>query len=195
MATPDPELGISYNPPAHEPRSAPLDLDPETFRALGYQAVDRAAEFLASIRQLPVTSGETVWDIRAALGNAALPETGTDPSTSGSAEDHFDSTCNCLTNWFNPAAWTNAAPFTLGDAPRTDTRQRTPFKKNWDIAIQKTQSIGGRKTLMVRAEIINAFADPNFLGPENRFGASAFGTITQEGGFPRLLQLLVRVGW
>ena len=121
--------------------------------------------------------------------------TGTDPSTSGSAEDHFDSTCACLSNWFNPAAWTNPAPFTLGDAPRTDTRQRTPFKKNWDIAIQKTQSIGGRKTLMVRAEIINAFADPNFLGPENRFGAAAFGTITQEGGFPRLLQLLVRVGW
>ena len=121
--------------------------------------------------------------------------TGTDPSTSGSAEDHFDSTCNCLTNWFNPAAWTSPAPFTLGDAPRTDARQRTPFKKNWDIAIQKTQLIGGRKTLMVRAEIINAFADPNFLGPENRLGAAAFGTITQEGGFPRLLQLLVRVGW
>jgi hypothetical protein len=121
--------------------------------------------------------------------------TGTDPATSGSAEDHFDPACNCLANWFNPAAWSNPAPFTLGDAPRTDPRQRTPFKKNWDIAIQKTQSIGGRKTLMVRFEIINAFADPNFLGPENRLGSTAFGQITQEGGFPRLLQLLVRVGW
>jgi hypothetical protein len=121
--------------------------------------------------------------------------TGTDPSTSGSAEDHFDAACNCLTNWFNPAAWTSPGAFTLGDAPRTDARQRTPFKKNWDIAIQKTQSIGGRKTLMVRAEIINAFADPNFLGPETRLGLASFGTVTQEGGFPRLLQLLVRVAW
>ena len=121
--------------------------------------------------------------------------TGTDPATSGSAEDHFDPACNCLANWFNPAAWSNPAPFTLGDAPRTDARQRTPFKKNWDIAIQKTQSVGGRKTLMVRFEIINAFADPNFLGPENRLGSTAFGSITQEGGFPRLLQLLVRLGW
>jgi len=129
-------------------------------------------------------------------GNVQRPNlTATDPSTSGSAEDHFDATCNCLTNWFNPAAWSAPAPFTLGNAPRTDTRQRTPFKKNWDIAIQKTQSIGGRKTLMVRAEFINAFADPNFLGPETRLGLASFGTITQEGGFPRLLQLLVRVGW
>jgi hypothetical protein len=87
-----------------------------------------------------------------------------------------------------------AAPFTLGDAPRTDTRQRTPFKRNWDIAIQKNQRIGGQ-TLMVRFEVINLFADPNFLGPETRFGRAAFGRITQEGGFPRLLQLLFRYGW
>jgi trimeric autotransporter adhesin len=120
--------------------------------------------------------------------------TGTDPATSGSAVDHYDPSCNCVNNWFNPAAWTATAPFTLGNAPRTDTRQRTPFKKNWDIAIQKTQPVGGT-TIMVRAEIINAFANPNFLGPETRFGRSAFGRITQEGGFPRLLQILVRVGW
>jgi hypothetical protein len=48
---------------------------------------------------------------------------------------------------------------------------------------------------MVRAEFINAFADPNFLGPETRLGSANFGKITQEGGFPRLLQLLVRLGW
>jgi trimeric autotransporter adhesin len=120
--------------------------------------------------------------------------TGTSPATEGSAVDHYDPSCNCVNRWFNPAAWSEAAPFTLGNAPRTDTRQRTPFKKNWDIAIQKTQGIRG-KTIMVRAEIINAFADPNFLGPETRFGRTAFGRITQEGGFPRLLQVLVRVGW
>jgi len=120
--------------------------------------------------------------------------TGTDPSTSGSAVDHFDPACNCVNTWFNPAAWTEAAPFTLGNAPRTDTRQRTAFKKNWDIAIQKTQGIAG-KTLLLRLEMINAFADPNFLGPEIRFGRAAFGRITQEGGFPRTLQLLARLGW
>jgi hypothetical protein len=120
--------------------------------------------------------------------------TGTDPGTSGSAEDHYDPACNCVNNWFNPAAWAAAPPFTLGNGPRTDTRQRTPFKQNWDLAIQKNQRFGAQN-LMVRFEVINLFADPNFLGPETRFGRAAFGRITQEGGFPRLLQLLVRYGW
>jgi hypothetical protein len=113
--------------------------------------------------------------------------TGTDPQTSGSTEER-------LTQWFNPAAWSAAAPFTFGNAPRTETRARTPFKKNWDIAFQKTQRLGDQ-TLMVRIELINAFDDPNFLGPETRFGRSAFGTITQVGGFPRTVQVLFRYGW
>ncbi len=122
------------------------------------------------------------------LGSFQRPNlTGTDPATSGSTEDR-------LNNWFNQAAWSQAAPFTFGDAPRTDTRARTPFKKNWDIAFQKTQPIGGQ-TIMVRIELINVFDDPNFLGPETRFGRSAFGRITQVGGFPRTVQLLARFGW
>ena len=48
---------------------------------------------------------------------------------------------------------------------------------------------------MVRIEMINVFDDPNFLGPETRFGRSAFGRITQVGGFPRTVQLLARFGW
>lgn len=113
---------------------------------------------------------------------------GTDSRTSGSTNDR-------LNNWFNPAAWASAAPFTLGNAPRMDTRARTPFKKQTDVAIQKTQRIGGSRTIMVRAEVINVFDDPNFLGPATRFGRSDFGKITQVGGFPRMLQLMVRVAF
>ena len=111
---------------------------------------------------------------------------GQDPKTSGSTEDR-------LSRWFNPAAWTAAAPFTFGNAPRTDTRARTPIKRNWDIAFQKNQRLSERFTLQLRAEIINAFDDPNFLGPATRFGRSDFGQITQVGGFPRLLQWMARV--
>lgn len=122
------------------------------------------------------------------LGSYQRPTvTGTDPATSGSTEERLNS-------WFNTAAWSQAAPFTFGNAPRTDTRARTPFKKNWDIAFQKTQPFGG-KTVMVRIELINAFDDPNFLGPETRFGRAAFGRITQVGGFPRTVQVLARFGW
>ena len=60
-------------------RSAPFDMSPEEFRRLGYQSVDRIAEFLSRIRELPVTRGETPAAVRAALGDQPLPQTGADP--------------------------------------------------------------------------------------------------------------------
>jgi hypothetical protein len=120
-------------------------------------------------------------------GNVQRPnQAGGDPGTSGSTEDRID-------HWFNLAAWTQAAPYTLGNQPRTDTRVRTPFKKNWDVSFQKNTRIGtGSKVLTLRLELINAFNDPNFLGPNTSFGSSNFGRITTVRGFPRLVQLMVR---
>ena len=80
---------------------------------------------------------------------------GQNRKTSGGNEDRLD-------KWFNPAAWSEAAPFTFGNAPRTDTRVRTPIKKNWDIAFQKNQRLSERFTLQLRAEIINTFNDANW---------------------------------
>ena len=108
-----------------------------------------------------------------------------DPGTSGSTEDRLNA-------WFNKSAWTEAAPFTLGNQPRTDTRVRTPFKKNTDVSFQKNTRIGGSKIFMLRLELINAFNDPNFLGPGTSFGSSNFGRITAVRGFPRLVQLMTR---
>ncbi len=62
-------------------RTAPLDMAPDEFRALGHRLIDRIADFLASLPQRPVTPGETPPAIRAALGAARpFPERGTDPS-------------------------------------------------------------------------------------------------------------------
>jgi trimeric autotransporter adhesin len=108
-------------------------------------------------------------------------------------DNQYDPTCGCV-RWLNPAAWTAAAPFTFGNAPRTDDRVRTPFKKNLDIAVQKTQTFGG-KSLMVRFEVINALNNANFLGPFVGFGLGSFGQVTEVSGFPRLLQLMVRFGF
>jgi trimeric autotransporter adhesin len=130
------------------------------------------------------------------LGSGQRPNLASgDPSlATGSASDSYDPTCQCV-RWLNPAAWTAASAFTYGNASRVDTRVRTPFKMNTDLAFQKTQGIGGGKTVMVRLEVINLFDNPNWLGPNTSFGNSSFGWITEVGGFPRLLQVLVRVGW
>lgn len=58
-------------------RKASIEIAPEDFRMLGYQVVDRLADFLDRLPQLPVTSGETPGEIRKLLGNRSLPEEGT----------------------------------------------------------------------------------------------------------------------
>jgi trimeric autotransporter adhesin len=121
--------------------------------------------------------------------------TGTSPATSGSTEDHYDPACGCINNWFNPAAWSQAPAFTFGNAPRTDTGMRTPFKTQTDFALQKVEPLGGSKEIMIRFEMINLLNDSQFSGPNTIFGSSSFGQITGLRGFPRLLQLMVRFGF
>ena len=66
--------------PTTDRRTAPLDLEPEAFRALGHALVDRIAGFLTELPERPVTPGEAPAQIRSALGNASLPEDGRDPA-------------------------------------------------------------------------------------------------------------------
>jgi hypothetical protein len=52
-----------------------------------------------------------------------------------------------LDNYINPAAYVSAAPFTLGTAPRTDPRIRTPFRTNLDVTFAKRVTINGPLTV------------------------------------------------
>jgi hypothetical protein len=118
--------------------------------------------------------------------------TGQDPATSGSTESRYDPSCSCINNWFNQAAWTLAPAFTFGNSPRTNTGMRTPMKTQTDIAFQKVEPIGGGRTFMLRAEIINVLNNTQFNGPNTTFGATQFGRITGLRGFSRLLQITAR---
>jgi aromatic-L-amino-acid/L-tryptophan decarboxylase len=60
-------------------RTRPLDLDPETFRALGHRLVDRLAGFLQELPSRRVHPGESAAALRARLGTGGLPQTGSDP--------------------------------------------------------------------------------------------------------------------
>ena len=50
-------------------RKTPLEMSPEEFRRLGYQLVDRIADFLSSLPQRPVTPAESVAMVRQVLGS------------------------------------------------------------------------------------------------------------------------------
>jgi glutamate/tyrosine decarboxylase-like PLP-dependent enzyme len=62
-------------------RNAAIEIQPEDFRALGYQLIDRIADFMAALPEGRVAPDESPVEIRTLLGESSLPEHGQDPST------------------------------------------------------------------------------------------------------------------
>jgi aromatic-L-amino-acid/L-tryptophan decarboxylase len=58
-------------------RTSPIDISKNEFRKSGYQLVDLISNFIDTINEKPVTTGETPGQIQDILGNAPLPEEGT----------------------------------------------------------------------------------------------------------------------
>jgi aromatic-L-amino-acid/L-tryptophan decarboxylase len=58
-------------------RERPIDIDPDEFRRIGHDLVNRVAAMLGSMRERPVTTGETPAGVRALIGDGPLPERGT----------------------------------------------------------------------------------------------------------------------
>ena len=102
-------------------------------------------------------------------------------------------------NWINPAAFTQPAPFTYGDAPRTMSYLRAPGYANWDIGIHKEWNWRELLRLQFRAELFNAFNRANFYAPTanpglSYFIAGQFGQITS--AFPaRDTQFALKLYW
>jgi hypothetical protein len=115
--------------------------------------------------------------------------TGTDPTTTGGREDRFD-------NWINPAAYSLAAPYTYGTAPRTDPRVRTPDRNNADVVISKDFRLtSGGTRAQLRFEFLNINNHVKTNGPEQRLGLSSFGQITAQAGFMRITQVTFRISF
>jgi hypothetical protein len=113
---------------------------------------------------------------------------GVELATSGSLEER-------LTGWINPAAFTAAPAYTLGNAPRTLSDLRTPGQRNVDLSVQKAQRISGGQTISVRADVMNLFDSPLFTTLQSQFGTPTFGQLTAVGGYARSVQFQVRFGF
>lgn len=124
------------------------------------------------------------------LGSGQRPNIVPDVNPRLTTTPRYDPACSCVP-WLNPAAWSPAAPFTFGNAPRVDGRVRTPSRHTWDLALEQRHRAAGR-AIAVRAEVINLLDRPEYFGPDINFGTRRFGWITSEIGFPRTLQLQVR---
>lgn len=111
--------------------------------------------------------------------------TGVDAGTDGSLEQR-------LTSYISPAAFSTAARGTFGNVART-LGMRGPGQANWDLSVFKAFAVREKFKGQFRAEALNAFNTPMFAAPNVSFGSSAFGRITSQVNFSRMMQLGVRM--
>jgi len=107
--------------------------------------------------------------------------------TTGSDESRI------LTAWLNADAYAVPEPFTLGSAPRTDTRVRGPARNNVDVAITRSLRLTEGTRGEIRLEIVNLTNTVKVIGPIHAVGSAGFGQIRAQSGFMRLAQLTVRL--
>jgi hypothetical protein len=64
---------------------------------------------------------------------------------------------------------------------------------NWDLSVIKNTPLKEGVTLQFRAEAINAFNHAQFNAPNTTPTSAAFGTVTSEWTWPRVIQFGLKV--
>jgi trimeric autotransporter adhesin len=118
---------------------------------------------------------------------------GVELATAGSYADRLASADHSTATWVNPAAFSAAAPFTFGNAPRTLTDVRTPGQYNVDASFIKNVRFGS-KSAQFKMEVLNLMNRVNVrtLNGRNTFGTSNFGQTAIQAGFMRITQFMFR---
>jgi hypothetical protein len=119
---------------------------------------------------------------------------GVDPLVAGDITDRLRARVTD-NQYLNPAAWSLAPAYTFGNAPRIDTRLRTPIRNQFDMAFAKEFATGGSTRAQLRIEVINLMNEPWFTSFNTDLGSSSFGQLTTQGNYPRLTQITFRFLW
>ncbi|MCU1320569.1 MAG: hypothetical protein JWM43_218 [Acidobacteriaceae bacterium] len=119
------------------------------------------------------------------------------PCYSGRPQDRLGLT-NGTKPYFNPAAFSPAAAYTYGNAPRT-LPCYGPGYNNSDISINKSFPITERVNFQFRAEALNAFNTPLFSAPvtvlpvntstQAATPGTTFGSVQSQINYARIIQL------
>ena len=95
--------------------------------------------------------------------------------------------------WFNIDAGFNRNTATqlasnIRTFPSRFSGVRADGPNNWDISFIKNTQIKEGTQLQFRAEAINALNHPQFTAPNTTVTSTAFGTVTGEFAWPRVIQ-------
>ncbi len=123
----------------------------------------------------------------AAGGNVLRPNlTGVSPVEPGSVRSK-------LSKYINPAAFSQPAPFTFGNAPRTLSDLRAPGMHNIDFSIFKNFEITHRLNAQFRAESYNLLNQVVFGSPNQVLTSGQFGVISTQANAPREIQFALKL--
>ena len=100
-------------------------------------------------------------------------------------------------HWFNTAAVSAPAPFTIGTAPRWASNLRFGPARQADISLSKSFHVWERLTAQIRAEAFNLGNTPQFGRANTNLGDANFGKVTglAPGATPRQIQMALRVSF
>ncbi|MGH9723350.1 MAG: TonB-dependent receptor domain-containing protein, partial [Bryobacteraceae bacterium] len=98
-----------------------------------------------------------------------------------------------VSQWFNTNAGFNRVTSqqlasNLRTFPSRFSGVRGDGPNNWDLSVIKNTNLSERTTLQFRAEAINAMNHPQFTAPNTTPTSTAFGTVTGEFAWPRVIQ-------
>ena len=81
-------------------------------------------------------------------------------------------------HWFNTAAFSAPAPYTIGNSPRRLNELRAGSQKNADVAVAKDFTVRDRIKVQFRVEAFNLTNTPQFGWPDTAFGSTTFGVVS-----------------
>ncbi|MGH2500841.1 MAG: TonB-dependent receptor domain-containing protein, partial [Candidatus Limnocylindria bacterium] len=116
------------------------------------------------------------------------------PNISGSAE-LSGPVVERLTRYFDTSVFSQPAPFSFGNAPRTLPDVRAPGMRNWDFSLFKRFGDQEGWSVQFRAEAFNLFNTPQFGFPDVNFGnlGRGFGEIRSQANSPRQMQFALKI--
>ena len=131
-------------------------------------------------------------------GSTPLPTYGTQrPDLTGSLVRNTGS--DWMTSYFaNPEVAVAAAPYTLGNAPRTLSSVRAPGVEDAGLSLFKYFDLSKLREgarLEFRSEFFNAFNHPQFCGPNTTVGGGRFGAVESTCNKPREVQMALKLQW
>jgi hypothetical protein len=97
-----------------------------------------------------------------------------------------------LNDYINSAAFSQPAPFTFGNAPRTLSNVRGPGTHDVDLSLFKNFQATERVNVEFRAEAFNLLNQVVFGTPNTTLSSGQFGVITSQSNTPRQIQLALK---